>query len=306
MNSNSHQKIIVIVGPTASGKSDLAVHLAKQYRGEVISADSRQVYKNLDIGTGKITTREMRGVPHHLLDVCSPKKVFTAHEFVIRAQQALPLIAAANKVPIVVGGTGFYIDALLGTVSLAQIPRNDALRKKLEEKTTAQLLTLLKRKNKKRFDDILQKNEQNNRVRLIRAIEVASTPSTPMSRVPLDIREYNALWIGIAPNDDVLRQKIHTRLLTRLRNGMVAEAQRLHAQGVSYKRMDQLGLEYRYLALYLQNKITKNEMIEQLENKIWQYARRQKTYWRRNKNIRWFAPNEYQKIERAITDFLHT
>lgn len=306
MNSNSHQKIIVIVGPTASGKSDVAVHLAKQYRGEVISADSRQVYKNLDIGTGKITTREMRGVPHHLLDVCSPKKVFTAHEFVTRAQQALPLIAAANKVPIVVGGTGFYIDALLGNVSLAQIPRNDALRKKLQEKTTAQLLTLLKRKNKKRFDDILQKNEQNNRVRLIRAIEVASTLSTPMSRVPLDIGEYNALWIGISPSDDVLRQKIHARLLARLRNGMVAEARRLHTQGVSYKRMNQLGLEYRYLALYLQNKITKNEMIEQLENKIWQYARRQKTYWRRNKNIRWFALNEYEKIERAITDFLHT
>jgi tRNA dimethylallyltransferase len=304
MVRNSQPKILVVVGPTASGKSDLAVRLAKTYGGEVISADSRQVYTGLDIGTGKITTREMQGVPHHLLDVCSPKKVFSAYDFVTHARRILQLTVVKNKVPIIAGGTGFYIDALLGRVALGDAAADTALRKKLELKTTPQLLALLKRKNPTRYADIVRKNEQNNRVRLIRAIELASSPTQMSKETPWTYA--HVLWIGIAPSDTELKQKIKKRLVARLRRGMVAEAKRLHAQGVSYKRMDQLGLEYRYLALLLQGNITKDEFIEQLSAKIWQYARRQKTYWKRNKDIVWFAPTEYKKIERTVKDFLRS
>lgn len=302
MVRNSQPKILVVVGPTASGKSDLAVRLARVCNGEVVSADSRQVYTGLDIGSGKITKREMQGVPHHLLDVYSPKKVFSAHDFVVRAAKALRVIEARGHVPIVAGGTGFYIDALLGRVALGDAPANAALRTTLECKTTPQLLALLKRKNPARHADIVRKNEQHNRVRLIRAIELASSPTQMSKETP---RTYaHVLWIGIAPSDTELKQKIKTRLIARLRRGMVAEAKRLHAQGVSYKRMDQLGLEYRFLALLLQGKITKDELLEQLSAKIWQYARRQKTYWKRNNDIVWFAPTDYTKIERTVKKFL--
>jgi tRNA dimethylallyltransferase len=136
-------EILVIVGPTASGKSALAVELARQRNGEVISADSRQVYKGLDIGTGKIRKRERKGVRHHLLDVASPKKIFTAHDFVRLGRIAIKDIHARGKLPIICGGTGFYIDALIGRTSLSEIERNDVLRKRHADKTAAQLYALL-------------------------------------------------------------------------------------------------------------------------------------------------------------------
>src|SRR5580693_2616583 len=129
------QKVLVIVGPTASGKSALAVALAKKFKGEIISADSRQVYRGLNIGTGKITKREMRGVPHHLLDVVSPKKIFTAHDFVTHARRAISNIAKRGKLPIIAGGTGFYIDALVGRIVLPDVPVDEKLRARLEKKS---------------------------------------------------------------------------------------------------------------------------------------------------------------------------
>jgi tRNA dimethylallyltransferase len=276
------QKIVVIVGPTASGKSSLAVKLAKKIKGEVISADSRQVYKGLDVGTGKITKKEMQGVPHHLLDVANPKKVFSANEFVELGRKAIEDIFARGKVPIVCGGTGFYIDALLGRIALPAVPPNPKLRAQLSQKTTAQLFSILKKLDPRRAKDIDAKNP----VRLIRAIEIAKA----LGKVPAAKPEplpYAIEWIGIKPDEKKLRAKIHKRLHDRMKSGMLREAQKLHNAGLSYKRMDQLGLEYRYLALLMQKKITKAEMLEKLENEIWQYAKRQMTYFKRNEEIGW-------------------
>jgi len=298
------QKIIVIVGPTASGKSDLAVELAKKINGEVISADSRQVYKGLDIGTGKITKREMKGIPHHLLDVAPPRRKFTAHDFVHLSQKCYSSVLQNNRIPIVVGGTGFYIDALLGNTPLSNVPADEDLRKELEGKTPAQLIALLKRKNPKRAKDIIEKNEQNNKRRIIRAIEIALAHPKCPEGVSGHSRRYEVLWIGIKPEKEKLRERIHERLLVRIRRGMVAEAKTLHAKGLSYRRMEELGLEYRYLARFLKNEITKDEMIEQLSAKIWQYAKRQMTYWRRNKEIKWFLPKEVPKIKKLVSMFL--
>lgn len=275
-------RIIVIVGPTASGKSAYAVKLAKKINGEVISADSRQVYKGLDIGTGKITKKEMRGVPHHMLDVASPKKVYTVNTFVIEGRKVIENILARGKVPIICGGTGFYIDALLGRVAVPRVAPNPALRKTLEQKTTMQLFSMLKRLDPRRARDIDPKNP----VRLIRAIEIAKE----LGHVPKSNPEplpYLIEWIGIQVPTEKLRARIKKRLRARMKAGMVAEAQHLHRAGLSFKRMYALGLEYRHLADFLQKKVSKATMKTALENDIWRFAKRQMTYWRRNEMIVW-------------------
>ena len=276
--------ILVIVGPTASGKSALAVRIAKQRRGEVISADSRQVYKGLDIGTGKITRREMRGIPHHLLDVSSPRAIFTAHDFVRLGRKAIADIHKRGKLPIVCGGTGFYIDALLGRRALAETPRDEKLRARFSRKSAAQLFTLLARKDAVRAAQMDTPSERHNKARLIRALEIAyqkkGATSPPLPR-------YDIEWIGIDWPDDVLKKRIHKRLAARMKTGMLVEAQRLHTRGLSWKRMEELCLEYRYLSRYLRRRMSKDEMLAQLEHEIWQYAKRQRTWWRKNAEISW-------------------
>lgn len=292
------QKIICVVGPTASGKSALAVSLAKKFRGEIISADSRQVYKGLNIGTGKITKREMKGVPHHLLDVISPKKRFTAYDFVTLAGRTCSSILQKTGIPIIVGGTGFYIDALVGRVSLSGVPANKKLRAQLEKKSTGQLFERLKRLDPRRAAHI----DTHNKRRLIRALEIASARISPPGR--FNRKGCGVLWIGLSPERDQLRKRINSRLKERLQRGMIAEAKRLRRAGLSYKRMDELGLEYRSLARHLQGKISRQELEAELQPAIWQYAKRQLTYWRRNKDIMWFSPSETKKIGRKVQKWL--
>ena len=164
----SKRKIIVILGPTASGKSALAVKIAKKINGEIISADSRQVYKGLDIGTGKITRKEMGGVPHYCLDVVSPKKIFTVADFKKCAEKAIEKIFAKNKIPIIVGGTGLYIQAVVDNIVLPEVKPNWRLRKELEKKTTEEMFKMLKKLDPERAKNIDAKNPR----RLIRAIEI--------------------------------------------------------------------------------------------------------------------------------------
>jgi tRNA dimethylallyltransferase len=276
------QKVIVIVGPTASGKSAYAVKLAKKIGGEIISADSRQVYKGLDIGTGKITKKEMQGVPHHLLDVASPRNVFTAQDFVRLGRAEIDDILKRSKTPIICGGTGFYIDALLGRVPLPNVPPNRALRRKLATKTAPQLFKILQKLDRRRAKNI----DTHNPVRLVRAIEIAKKLGKVPAAKPKPL-PYAMEWIGLNPGEKKLRANIHKRLYARMKAGMVQEAKKLHARGLSWKRMNELGLEYRYLAYYLRTKISKAEMLAQLESSIWDYSRRQMRYWKRNPEIRW-------------------
>lgn len=297
-------RVLVIVGPTASGKSALAVELARKFDGEIISADSRQVYRGLDIGTGKITKREMRGVPHYLLDVASPRKTFTAHDFVSAAQKKISTIIYDSKLPIVVGGTGFYIDALVGRITLPDVPPDKKLRASLQKKSAAQLFVLLKKRDPKRAAMLSTPSERNNKVRLIRAIEVAKSVSkNPMRE--LRSPSFDVLWVGIEPHSAKLRKNIHARLSARIRGGMVVEAKRLHARGLTYKRMREFGLEYRSLARYLQGETSLIEMENELQSDIWRYARKQIGYWKRNKEIRWFKPSEKQKMVAAVRRWMY-
>ncbi len=292
------QKILVILGPTSSGKSALGVELARIFGGEIISADSRQVYKGLDIGTGKVTKKEMEGVPHHLLDVVSSKESFTAKDYVDAARAAIEEVASRGKVPIVVGGTGFYIDALVGRISLPDVPPNTALRAALEKKAPAQLFALLQKKDPRRARSI----DKHNKRRLVRALEIAE--ALGKNPRPRATTPYEVLWIGIAPEEEALHKKISERLLARVKRGMVAEGRRLREAGLSYKRMTELGLEYRALARYLRGELTRDQMVWELEREIWHYADRQHTYWKRNAAIEWFEPRQKGAIEKRVRRWL--
>lgn len=268
-------KIIVVCGPTATGKSDKAVSLAIEKNGEIISADSRQVYKGLDIGSGKITKKETRQVPHYMLDVASPLRTYSVAQFQKKATKAIANILKRNKTPILCGGTGFYIDALIYGTNFPQVKSNPTLRKKLSEKTSEELFTLLREQDPERAKEI----DRHNKVRLIRALEIIEN----LGKVPMVTKEckYDVEWVYLDFPDEILKERIHKRLLKRMKQGMVQEASKLHKEGLSFKRMESLGLEYRYLALLLQNKISKKEFLEQLESAIWHYAKRQRTWFKK-------------------------
>ena len=286
------QKILIILGPTASGKSDLAVRLAKKFGGEIISADSRQVYKGLNIGTGKITKKEMGGIPHHLLDVADPKKQFSVSEFVEKANESMITIYRNKRLPIVVGGTGFYIDALTGRASFPDVPPNKLLRGKLNKLSKEKLFEMLKKKDSRRAKAI----DRHNKVRLIRALEIIEalghvpTPRHAMSR------SYEFVYLGLKPDD--LDKRIYERLVKRI-PGIIRETKKL-----SYKRAYELGLEYRFASLYLQGKLNKKEFVEKLNIAIRQYAKRQMTWFKRNKDIRWFKPEQNKDIERYLRSMI--
>lgn len=280
------QKVLVVVGPTASGKSALGIELARQFDGEIISADSRQVYRGLDIGTGKVTSEEMQGVPHHLLDVADPQDTFTAHDFVVQGRQAIAKIASRGRLPVIVGGTGFYIDALLGRISLADAPRDEALRITLADQGIEELQALLQEADPPRFER-MNESDRRNPVRLVRALEVAAAPSHSEAETPA----YDIFWIGIRWPKEELAARIEKRLEDRLAHGMIEEAERLHAAGLSYERMEELGLEYGWEARYLRGDVPKQGMRDGLLHDIISYAKRQETWWKRNRDIRWLTPD---------------
>lgn len=302
------KQIIVILGPTASGKSNLAVKLAQEIGGEIISADSRQVYKGMNVGTGKILKKEMKKIPHHLLDIKDPKKQFTVVEFKKLTEKKIEEILKRNKIPIICGGTGFYIDAIVNDVNFTQVGPDKKLRKELEKKSAEELFKMLKKLDSARSKNIDSKNKR----RLIRAIEIGKAQMnadknklSPYSLQLGDKRKYEFLQIGIKTDNTKLRELIHNRLIKRIKKGMINEVKKLHENGVGWKRLDDFGLEYRYVSRYLRRLLSKDEMIKQLETKIWQFSKRQKTWFKRNKNIRWFELKDYKKIERKVKSFIN-
>jgi len=275
------KKLIAVVGPTASGKTALGIYLAQKLGGEILSADSRQVYRGLDIGTGKVTKKEMAGIPHHLIDVAPPKRQFTVDDFVRLAEKAYASVLQNSKIAIVAGGTGLYVDMLVGRMSYPSVPPNPALRAQLEKKTPTQLFSMLLKADPARAATI----DPHNPRRLVRALEIAEAIGT--SPAPNQTPKYDVLWLGLDPGQKKLEANIHTRLISRMKAGMVAEAQRLHKRGLSFKRMEELGLEYRYLARLMQGKLAQKEFMDELERAIRDYAKRQNTWFKRNKDIRW-------------------
>ncbi len=294
----AQRKIIVILGPTASGKTGLSLKLAKKYKGEVVSADSRQVYKGMDIGTGKITKKEMQGIPHYLLDVVNPKKRFTITAYKKLADKAIEKIFQKEKIPFVVGGTGFYIQSITDNISIPKVKPDWKLRKKLEKKSIPELYKMLLKIDKRRANNI----DKNNPRRLIRAIEIVLKTKKPVPELKTSKPNFKVLFIGIKKPKKELNHLIKIRLLKRIKQGMFKETEELKKSGVSWKRMESFGLEYRYMALYLQKKITYDEFISKLNKEIEHYAKRQMTWFKRNKRIKWIK--NYKEAKTVIDKFL--
>jgi tRNA dimethylallyltransferase len=268
-------KIIVVCGPTATGKTSYAIKLAKKIKGEVISADSRQVYKGIDLMSGKVTKAEMGKIPHYLIDVISPKKQFSVVDFQKLGKKIIEEIIERKKTPIICGGTGLYIDALVYNTILPDVKPNKELRVKLKDKNADQLFKMLLKLDSNRAKNIDAKNP----VRLVRAIEIAKE----LGKVPEATKnsDYDIEWIYLDFPDDVLKKRINKRLIERIEHGMLREAKKLHDNGVSYKKMETFGLECRTCAKYLQKKISKNELIAELNNDIWHYVKRQRTWFKK-------------------------
>lgn len=292
MRGKAKQKLIVIIGPTASGKTGLSIALAKKYNGEVISSDSRQVYRDLNIGTEKVTKKEMSGVPHYCIDVASPKRTYTVEQWRREAVKAINSMSKRNKLPIVAGGTAFYVDSLVYGTSFPAVKPNAQLRKELQKKTAEELFAQLKKLDPKRAKTIEQKNPR----RLMRAIEIATElGAVPKLAKPKPL--YDVTWIGINPGLDVLMERIESRLDATFKKGLVAETKKMRTElGLSWKRINEIGLEYRIVGEFIRGEITREEMRERVVRELRKYAKRQMTWMKRNKEIVWYKDKEEAMI----------
>ncbi len=292
------KKIIVILGQTATGKSDLAVKIAlrlrsgpsaQKYGGEIISADSRQVYKGLDIGTGKITKKEMQGIPHHLLDIASPRKKFTVAEYKKLADEKILEIISRGNVPIICGGTGFYIDAITKGIIFPEVPPDNKLRKVLEKKTALELFRILQKLDKNRAKNIKEKNEQNNKVRLIRAIEIAKALGK-IPKITETRSQYKFIKIGLYLPIPILKRKVEKRVKKMFQAGLLKEIKKIKKIGISEKRFKEFGFEY------------DNPTEEKVISETIKYAKRQMTWFKRDSEIKWLDPSskEFKKDLKRI------
>lgn len=267
-------KILCIAGPTASGKSSRAVAEALARGGEVISVDSRQVYRGLDIGTEKITAAEMQGVPHHLIDIRDPQENYSAGDFVTDATRLISEISARGKLPILAGGTHFYFDALLHGLP-ARVDANPLLRDELEKLSTEELYGRVRTEDPRRAFEL----DPQNRRRLIRALEIIETHGKVPAR-PQVALAYAVEWIIIDPSREELRTRIDARLASALERGLIDEVRRVREE-VGDARLNELGLEYKIVGEYLRDERTKDSLLPTLSAKLWQYARRQKAWLRK-------------------------
>lgn len=295
---SNKKKLIVIVGPTASGKSSLAIKLAKKYNGEIISADSRQVYKGLKIGSGVVTKKEMAGIPHHLIGIANPKRVFTVSDYKKLARKELDKIWKRSKLPIIVGGTGLYIRAAVDGLVIPEVKPNPKLRENLEKKTTVRLSQMLEKIDLRRWKDI----DKNNPRRLIRAIEIATVlgkvPKQKMNPIKADI-----LFLGIKKDRDILELAIRKRVGKMIKNGLIAETAKLRRDGVSDKRIGEFGFEYSSAFDLINGKIiSKSELLNRMTKFTLDYAKRQMTWFRRDNRIIWVRNK--QEAMRKMKEFM--
>jgi len=293
-------KVLAVVGPTASGKTSLSIALAHKFNGEVISADSRQIYRGLDIGTGKATAEEQQGVPHHLLDIRDIGEKYNAAEFSRDADKIITDIVNRNKLPIVAGGTFFYLDNLRGRSITAPVPPNPELRAKLETFSTEQLFAKLQNKD----PEYSQKIDRHNKRKLIRALEIVKE----LGKVPppqIKPSPYAWLIIGLEVDKDKLLENFARRLDEWLERGFVDEVRGLLAAGLTQDELRELGFEYTLMTEYLNGNVTLSELKEKFIQKNWQYAKRQMTWLKQDQEIKWFKPEDREAVFRLVTDFLH-
>jgi len=311
--NNRKNKIIVILGPTASGKSGTAIKLAKKFNGEIISADSRQIYRGLDIGTGKIKKQEVKSkkqgkfvsgnIVHYMIDIVNPQTDYNVAKFKKKAEKIIKDILKRNKLPIICGGTGFWIKAIVDNVNFPEVKPDKELRRKLQAISTKKLFEKLKKLDLRRSKNI----DKNNKVRLIRAIEICQAlgkvPHPDDTSYRLQATSYKFLQIGIKHPKKILHERIQRNINKRFKQGMIAEVEKLHKdKKLSWKKIQSFGLAYYWIPLYLQNKISRKELAEKIYLAEKNYAKKQVTWFKKDNRIKWLE--NYGEIEKEAEKFL--
>ena len=297
--------LIVILGPTASGKTGLAVELAADLGGEIVSGDSRQVYRGMDLGTGKDLhefTCRGRTIPYHMIDIVDPGYEYNLFEYQHSFYRVFEDVHRRGSFPILAGGTGLYLESVIEGYDLTRVPPDPRFHRELERYDMEAL--------RKRFLDLdpslHNTTDLLDKDRLIRAIEIEERSAAAAPGEKAGIPRVRAFVTGVRIERSTLHRRIRARLLERLEKGMVEEVERLHREGLSWEKLDYFGLEYRYVGLHLKGELTYGEMVETLAARIRQFAKRQETWFRRMERrgtvIHWFDHDDYRALKRLVEE----
>lgn len=296
-------KVVVICGPTASGKTALSIQLAQKINGEIISSDSMQIYKDMNIGTAKPTIEEMQGIKHYLIDFVEPNQRYSVAEFKKDAENAIEEILAKGKTPIVVGGTGLYVDSLIYGIEYQDIKIDEEYRKELERRAQKEGLEALYAEAKKIDPEAVKKISSNDQKRILRILEIYKATGKNKTEQEQESRKkgikYDYKVFAIDMNREVLYDRINKRVDIMIENGLIEEVEKLLKKYKEFPTAMQ-GLGYKEVVEYLQADITKEEMIEKIKRETRRYAKRQMTWFRKNKQTIWIKPNDLPKILEQI------
>lgn len=289
------KKIIAVAGPTASGKTALAIEIAKKYNGEVISCDSMQVYKNMNIGTAKPTQDEMGGIPHHMIDVAEPFENYSVADYVVSARKCIDDVLSRGKLPILAGGTGLYMDSVINNIEFAQDCKEEGLRERLQEIADNEGAQKLHSMLRERDAEAAEKIHPNNVRRVIRAIEVCEVSGKTFTEVSRNSRKepiYDAQIFGLEYERDVLYERINKRVDLMVEMGLIDEVKALIEMGLNEEHTAMQAIGYKEFIEYLSGKAELSEAIEKIKQESRRYAKRQLTWFKRNPSIIWFMLQE--------------
>jgi len=297
------QQLVIILGPTAVGKTNFAIKLANEFNGEIISADSRQVYKGMDIGTGKdLDEYQLDGlkIPYHLIDIIEPHDEYNLFSFQNDFYSSFSQIISNNKLPFLVGGTGLYIHSILKEYKLQNVDFKSDRAKELTQLDESELLVLLNNSKSSLHNttDLIDKE------RIIKAILISESEKT---NTPVEIK-IKPLVLGITEIREIIKERITARLKLRLQNGMIEEVENLISKGLSYDKLDFFGLEYRFISQYIKGELSYNDMFQKLNSSIHKFAKKQMTWFRKMERegieINWLKSDETERANLLISNFL--
>lgn len=302
------EDLFILLGPTAIGKTELSIDLASKINGEIISADSMQIYKYMDIGSAKVTKGEMSGVPHHLIDILYPDEEFTVANYKSEAVALISQINEKNKVPIVAGGTGLYINSVVYNLNFTKVAPNEEIRLRLEtlakEKGNEFIHNKLEEIDKESADRI----NPNDQKRVVRALEIYETTGKTMSEYNKDFRkpveDYNLVMIGLNMDRAKLYERINLRVDIMIDKGLVQEVENILSMGYNKDLVSMQGIGYKEIIMYLDNILSLEESIELIKQKSRNYAKRQLTWFRRDSRIKWMNLDDYSELETLSQDIV--